>query len=154
MGLFLYLSQLKENKITWYAVDSATGDLARQGDIATPGAPGVQGPRPARKILSVAMRSPGALCSFRSDPHSGRLNLLHALDTGLADPGYMATDRTGRYLITPYYESACVTVYAIDDDGVAREPGANLSGDYRETADAGGVLPLGRARREGRGGCG
>jgi len=122
MGLFLYLSQLKENKITWYAVDSATGDLARQGDIATPGEPGVQGTSPDRKILYVAMRSTGALCSFRIDPHSGRLDLLHALDTGLADPGYMATDRTGRYLITPYYESACVTVYAIDDDGVAREP--------------------------------
>ena len=67
MGLFLYLSQLKENKITWYAVDSATGDLARQGDIATPGEPGVQGTSPDRKILYVAMRSTGALCSFASN---------------------------------------------------------------------------------------
>jgi 6-phosphogluconolactonase len=122
MALFLYLSQLKEQKITWYCIDPQTGDLAWQGDITTPGEPSVQGTDPQRRILYAAMRSTGALCSFRIDPQSGRLEHLHTLDTGLEDPAFMATDRTGRYLITPYYASGKVTVYAIGDDGAAREP--------------------------------
>ena len=86
MGLFLYLSQLKENNITWYAVDPNTGDLTMRGNITTPGEPGVQGTSPDRKTLYVAMRSTGALCSFRIEPLSGQLDLLHVLDTGRADP--------------------------------------------------------------------
>ena len=122
MALFLYLSLLKEQKIVCYRIDPATGDLALQGEVPTPGEPGVQGVDPSRKFLYAAIRSTGQLCSFRIDPTSGQLQHLHTIDTGLEDPACMATDRTGRYLITPYYASGKVTVYAIDDNGAAREP--------------------------------
>ena len=122
MALYLYLSLLKENKIVCYGVDPQSGDLALQGDTLTPGEPGVQGVDPNRRFLYAAIRSTGQLCSFRIDPTSGHLAHLHTIDTGLEDPACMATDRTGRYLITPYYASGKVTVYAIGDDGAAREP--------------------------------
>ena len=56
MSSSAYLNS-KKTKLPKYAVDSATGDLTRQGDIPTPGEPGVQGTSPDRKILYAAMLS-------------------------------------------------------------------------------------------------
>jgi 6-phosphogluconolactonase len=122
MALFLYLSLLKEEKIAWYRVDPQSGELALQGKVPVPGEPSVQGVDPSRRFLYAAIRSTGQLCSFRIDPQSGQLEHLHTINTGLEDPAYMATDHTGRYLVTPYYASGKVTVYAIGNDGAAREP--------------------------------
>ena len=63
MALFLYLSQLKEQKITWYCIDPQTGDLAGQGDITTPGEPSVQGTDP--QTLAYALNdSPAGLAAW------------------------------------------------------------------------------------------
>lgn len=122
MAYFLYLSQLKDQQISCYRIDPQSGELQIQGHTATLGEPSALGPHPRRRILYAAMRSSGALCSFAIDPQSGELRLLHSLDTGLEDPAYIATDRSGRHLITPYYASGAVTVYAIGDDGIAAGP--------------------------------
>ncbi len=90
--------------------------------MPVPGEPSVQGVDPSRRFLYAAIHSTGQLCSFRIAPQSGQLEHLHTINTGLEDPAYMATDHMGRYLITPYYASGKVTVYAIGDDGAAREP--------------------------------
>ena len=120
--MFLYLSLLKEEKIAAYRVDPGTGYLDPLGDTPTPGEPASLAGGPGGRVLYAAMRSTGALCSFAVDPESGRLDLLHTLETGLRDPAYVATDSGGRYLVTPYYESGAVTVHAIDADGAARGP--------------------------------
>ena len=119
---FLYLSLAGEELLACYRVDGETGDLEHLRNQPVPGAPSVQGRHCRLPVLYAAMRSNGRLVSFGIDGASGRLAHLHTIDTGLEDPGYLLTDRGGRWLLTPYYVSGKVTVYPVGGDGAAREP--------------------------------
>ena len=119
---FLYLSLAGEEQLACYRVDGETGDLEHLRNQPVPGAPSVQGRHCRLPVLYAAMRSNGRLVSFSIDAASGRLAHLHTIDTGLEDPGYLLTDRSGRWLLTPYYVSGKVTVYPVGEDGAAREP--------------------------------
>ena len=119
---FLFLSLAGEQQLACYRVDGETGDLEHLRNQPVPGAPSVQGRHCRLPVLYAAMRSNGRLLSFRIDAASGRLAHLHTIDTGLEDPGYLLTDRSGGWLLTPYYVSGKVTVYPVGEDGAAREP--------------------------------
>jgi len=119
---FLYLSLAADKKIACYHIHDSNGDLEYLHETSVPGEPSIQTNHPDRSVLYAAMRTTGQLLSFRIDPENGRLALLHTIDTGLEDPAYLRTDHAGRFLLTPYYVSAKVTVYPIGADGAAREP--------------------------------
>ena len=79
------------------------------------------GASPDRKTLFVATHDTAQIVSFRLESSTGAPTQLNTLDTGLEDPAYIATDLAGKYLITPFYASGCVTTYPIDSsDGAAR----------------------------------
>ena len=120
MVLYLYATLRQENALAWYRVE-ADGSLDFQGSVPLPGHGAGIGADPARRTLFVATHDTAQLCSFRLDGASGTPAPLNVLDTGLSDPAYIATDRAGRFLITPFYAAGCVTTYAIDPaDGAAR----------------------------------
>jgi 6-phosphogluconolactonase len=48
------------------------------------------------------------------------LTPLNTVPAG-ADPSYLATDRSGRYLLTAYYQAGKVTVHAVGKDGTLGE---------------------------------
>ena len=50
----------------------------------------------------------------------GGLTLINSVEAG-ADPAYVATDRTRRFLLTAYYVAAKVAVHRIGDDGSLSE---------------------------------
>ena len=121
MGVYLYATLREDNTLAWYALDPASGALDLKGTVPLPGHGAGIGTSPDRRTLYVATHDTARLCSFRLDPASGAPTALHTLDTGLSDPAYIATDLSGRFLITPFYGQGCVATYAIDPaDGAAR----------------------------------
>ena len=62
------------------------------------------------------MRSAGKLAAFRISPDDGSLSLINVVPAGV-NPAYVATDRTGRHLLTAYYTEGKITSHAIDKKG-------------------------------------
>lgn len=72
---------------------------------------------PDRRFLFAALRSePFGVASYRVDRQTGRL--AHIATSPLpASMPYLATDRTGRFLLSASYQSAVAAVSAIDAEG-------------------------------------
>ena len=83
-------------------MDTNTGLLTPQAEVLASGGPSALAISPDRHVLYVGHRVLPAISSFRSDYATGALtqgtvSLEHA-------PTYLATDRTGRYLLSAYYQ--------------------------------------------------
>lgn len=116
---FAYVSLDGENRIAVYSVNQTTGELIPRPDVETPGAPGGLISDPTSQFLYASLRRDGRLAAFRIN-HDGGLTLINVVDAG-ADPAYVATDRSGRFLLTAYYVASKVTVHRIGDDGALSE---------------------------------
>src|SRR4051812_25798778 len=117
----LFVCLQDENKIGSFAIDAASGALTRQGDIAVPGGPSVLALCPNRRVLYVATRDPAAISSFRIDQKTGALNPQGSVSTGDA-PTFLAPDRTGRYLLSAYYQGGYAAVHPLGPDGSVGAP--------------------------------
>ncbi len=113
---FTYVSLDGENRIAIYEVDESDGTLTKGAEISLAGAPGALCVSPSREFMFASVRSLGQLASFRVDPATGGLSLRSVVPAG-DDPAFVATDRSGRFLLTAYYVAAKVTVHAINSDG-------------------------------------
>ncbi|MBL8662571.1 MAG: beta-propeller fold lactonase family protein [Candidatus Odyssella sp.] len=93
------------------------GALAEIERIATPGMVMPLAVSPDRRFLFAALRSePFGVASYRIDGQTGRL--AHIATSPLpASMPYLATDRSGRFLLSASYQSAVAAVSAIDADG-------------------------------------
>ena len=78
---------------------------------------------PDRRFLFAALRSePFGVASYRIDGQTGRLAHIATAPLPASMP-YLATDRTGRFLLSASYQSAVAAVSAIDAEGrVAAAP--------------------------------
>ena len=118
-GQFAYVSLNGENRIAVFSADSKTGALTHRHDVKTPSLPGGMTSDPRNRFLFCSLRQAGGLASFRIE-ENGDLKLVSSIKAG-ADPAYLATDRTGRFLLTAYYVAAKVTVHRIGEDGSLSE---------------------------------
>ncbi len=116
-GSWVFVTLLEERQIVTFEQDPATGELEQVAVTDCPAEPACMAVSPDRKTLFVSLRSSGELASFRIEPETGALTLLSVVEGG-ADPAYLLPDENGRFLITAYYASNCVTVHALDSDGV------------------------------------
>ena len=72
---------------------------------------------PDRRFLFAALRSePFGAASYRIDRQTGRLTHIATAPLPASMP-YIATDRTGRFLLSASYQSAVAAVSAIDAEG-------------------------------------
>lgn len=123
MAAFLYVGSSDSQDISVFSLDAARGTLAPLATVPVPGSekPGGSLPlavSPDRRFLFAALRSePFQAATFAIDPNDG--SLRHAgsgpLDASMA---YIATDRTGRFLLAASYPASMVTVSPIGADGV------------------------------------
>jgi 6-phosphogluconolactonase len=114
---FVYVSVAGEKRIAVYHLEPTTGKLTHRGDCkVADGEPGALTVDPQQRYLLAAIRSTGKLASFRIDRATGGLTHLNTVPAG-PDPAHIATDRSGRYLLTAYYVAAKVTVHEIGKDG-------------------------------------
>jgi 6-phosphogluconolactonase len=131
----VYVSNAGDPSISVLAMDRTAGDVDLIEKTAIPGA---EEPSPTsmplalsadRRFLHAALRSePFTAASFAIDPESGRLRHLGnaPLDASMA---YIATDRTGRWLIGASYPAGKLAVNAIDAQGRITAPPSQVLTD-------------------------
>ena len=121
MPTYMYVSLQDEDKILLLAMDAATGHLTPQGEVPVAGGPSPLTISPDRQVLYVGYRNVPGISSFRIDPDTGRLTPSGTVMSEAA-PTFLATDRTGRFLLSAYYQGAHVAVHPLGEDGAVGAP--------------------------------
>jgi 6-phosphogluconolactonase len=121
MPTYMYISLQDDDQIRVFAMDAATGHLTPKGEVPVAGGPSHLTLSPDRKVLYAGHRTGTAISSFRIDPGSGGLTPSGTVKLEAA-PTYMAADRTGRFLLSAYYQGAHVEVHPLGEDGAVGAP--------------------------------
>src|SRR5262245_17977613 len=119
---YCYVAVYGDNRITILAVDPARGTLRPALDVQTPGKPVCFTFDVERLRLFASLTAPDQLASFRIDPQTGGLTLINAVRADAITTS-LATDRTGRFLLSASWGDGRVSVHAIGPDGaIGPEP--------------------------------
>src|SRR2546429_8032059 len=103
MPSYMYISLQDEDKIRIFTLDAGTGHLTPKGEVPVVGGPSVLALSPDRHVLYVGHRTVPAISSFRIDPATGGLTPQGTVASTHA-PTFLAPDRTGRYMLSAYYQ--------------------------------------------------
>jgi 6-phosphogluconolactonase len=124
---FVYVGNAESNEIYVLQLDRQSGDLTVVEKVPIPGIdkPGISTPisvSPDRRFLYVGTRGePKVAAGFAIDPATGKLR--HVASGPLADSmAYIATDRSGRFLLGASYPGHKVTVNPIGPPGTVQPP--------------------------------
>ena len=116
MPYYMYVSLQDEDQIRVLTMDAETGHLTPQGEVPVAGGPSPLTISPDRKVLYVGHRTVPAISSFRIDPDTGGLTQSGTVAPEAA-PTFLSTDRTGRFVLSAYYQGAHVAVHPLGADG-------------------------------------
>ncbi|MGH7311162.1 MAG: lactonase family protein [Candidatus Rokuibacteriota bacterium] len=124
---FVYVGNADSNEVYVLRLDRPSGDLTMVEKVAIPGIskPGTSTPMavsPDRRFLYVGTRGePKIAAGFVIDSAGGKLT--HVASGPLADSmAYIATDRTGRFLLSASYPGNKLTVSRITPPGTVQPP--------------------------------
>ena len=124
---FVYVGNAESNEVYVLQLDRQSGDLTVVEKVPIPGItkPGISTPMsvsPDRRFLYVGTRGePKIAAGFAIDPASGKLK--HVANGPLADSmAYIATDRTGKFLLGASYPGHKITVNPIGSPGTVQPP--------------------------------
>ena len=137
-----YVSLQDDDRISIFTVDPGTGKLAWQEDVAVDGGPAPLAIDPSRNFLYVGRRGSQEISSYRIGQHTGGLSLLGTAPLQ-GEPVYLATDRTGRFVLSAYYYQRTAAVHAVNGDGVATFPPI----EWRYTAGGAHAIQTDRSNR-------
>ncbi len=115
---FVYVSKAPEKEIQVYRLDPQAEKLAPVETFAVSGTPGSLAVAPNKTSLYASLRNLSKLGSYRLDSATGQLKLLNevALPEG-ENAAYVATDRSGKWLLSASYAAGKVVVHKLNDDG-------------------------------------
>jgi len=120
---YVYVSMAPEQKIQSYRLDPKDGKLTAVETTAVEGAPGALAVDPQKKFLFASLRSNSSLASFRIDPATGKLKLLGSVELPKGEnAAFLATDRSGRWLLSASYAAGKVVVHKVSDEGKIEAP--------------------------------
>lgn len=115
---FVYVSKAPEQEIRILRRTKDDSALKPVATLKVDGAPGSLTTDPARRYLFASLRSNQQLASFRIDKASGEISFLSSVSLPEGEnAAFVATDRTGRWLISASYSAGKVVVHPIDIDG-------------------------------------
>src|SRR5262245_31646397 len=120
---FVYVSMAPEKKIQIYKLDPADGKLTAVDGLMVEGSPGSLGVDPQKKFLFASLRTTSSLASFSIDPATGKLKQLSTAALPKDEnAAFVATDRSGKWLLSASYAAGKVVVHKINDDGTIQSP--------------------------------
>jgi len=120
---FVYVSQAPEQQIRVYELDPAMGTLADVQTVSVNGTPGSLTTDPHRQFLYASLRTTSSLASFRIEPTTGKLTFINAVTLPAGEnAAHVATDRTGRWLVSASYSGGTVVVHGLGSDGAIQSP--------------------------------
>jgi 6-phosphogluconolactonase len=117
----VYVGLQDDDRIVSFGIDRGAGKLVPGGETPAAGAPSVFAISPDRRVLYVGHRGTPAIESCRIDSSSGALTSLGRVSTELP-PTYLATDRTGKYLLSAHYQGAYAAAHPLGSDGAVSRP--------------------------------
>lgn len=124
---FAYVGNAESNDVSVFKLDPASGDMSlvattRLEGVDKPGGSTPLAVSPDKRFLYVGVRSePLQAITFAVDPATGGLKQLGSAP--LADSmASIATDRTGRFLLSASYGGNKVSVNPIGEDGLVQPP--------------------------------
>lgn len=123
MRNYLYVPLIHERKFLIFGMDAASGKLRVIRQIQLSARPYQLCADPRQRYLYQQLRSESysGVASFRIDPASGDVTRIGEVELE-ADACYVATDRSGRFLLAAYLIAGMVTVHPIGSDGAVRSP--------------------------------
>ena len=123
-GTFVYVSNADSKEIIIERLDLQSGDLSelQRVTLSTPGQVMPLAVSPDRRFLYAAQReAPYALSCFAIDQLSGELSYLASSHLVHSTP-YIATDRSGRWLLAASYQGSLISVSPIGAQGIPQPP--------------------------------
>lgn len=121
MATYMYVTLQSDNSILRFGMNPETGKLELQKTLPVAGGPAPLALSPDRAFLYVGRRGVFELSSYRVNPHSGALALINTVSLQ-GEPCYMSTDRSGKFLLSAYYQAGGAAVHPIGADGAAYGP--------------------------------
>ncbi|MCG8588198.1 MAG: lactonase family protein, partial [Proteobacteria bacterium] len=121
MAYHVFVTVSGEGRIARFAMDEETGALEHRGDQPASGRPAPLAITPDRRFMYVARRDDLLITSYAIDWENGALDEVATIPVE-TDPCHMATDRTGRWLLSAYYMGERAAVHRIGEDGKALYP--------------------------------
>jgi 6-phosphogluconolactonase len=142
MACYMYVSLQDDDKIAVFTMDAGTGKLTPTREIPVPGGPSPLAISPDRSVLYVGHRGSAAISSFRIDQDTGGLR-QHGKVALEAAPTFLATDRTGRFVLSAYDQGAHAAVHPVGADGRVGDPAVV----WLETATGAHAMQTDRSNR-------
>ena len=117
----LYVGLQDDDRIVRFAIDAGGGKLTPVGETPAAGGPSGFAVSSDRRVLHVGYRGTPAIESCRIDSASGALTSVGRVPTEHA-PTYLATDRTGKFLLSANYQGGYAAVYPLGSDAAVSGP--------------------------------
>lgn len=123
MSHYLYVPLIRERKFLIFVLNPESGKLTLTDQVELNAHPYQLCADPQQHYLYQQLRGDGysAVASFQIDPATGAVTQIGEVELE-ADACYVATDRTGRFLLAAYLIPGMVTVHPIGEDGAAYGP--------------------------------
>jgi 6-phosphogluconolactonase len=93
-----------------------TGSLTKMDIKSVSGSPACLALDPTKNYMYVAQRSSKTISTYSVDHQSGLLKFMNTI-SAVDNPVYIATDKSGRYLISAYYSASKAAIYPINTKG-------------------------------------
>ena len=107
MSYYVYVALQDEDKVLVLEMDAETGGLERKAEAPMPGGPSALAISLDGQVLYVGHRTSNELSSHRIDQGTGGLAQIGKVSLE-ASPTYLASDRTGKYMLSSHYQGARV----------------------------------------------
>ena len=137
-----YVAFQDDDKISRFTLDQTTGQLEWQEDVVVEGGPAPMALDPGHRLLYVGRRASQQLSCYRIDRTTGGLSLVGTVPLQ-GEPVYVATDRTGGFVLSAYYYQSTAAVHRVGDDGVPVFPPV----EWRYTAGGAHAILTDRSNR-------
>ncbi|MCY3693010.1 MAG: beta-propeller fold lactonase family protein [Chloroflexota bacterium] len=116
MATYVYVAAQDDNKVSIFTMDEASGALTIAGEESVSGGPSLLAISPDRQTLYAGHREVPEITSHSIDQQTGELTQTGSVIPP-GQPAFLATDRTGRFLLSSYYADGKAAVHPLGDDG-------------------------------------